>query len=91
MWFYPKQLDRIEQKVDYLMGLVQVEQDDLDALDTAFDAATSSIIARIDELVAAVPEPLPPAQLDALMADVEALRALTTPVAVEVVTDDSGT
>jgi hypothetical protein len=87
MWFCSSQrFDHIELLLDVLykqqrkiMALVQVEQADLDALDVALDEATAAVLSRIDALIAAVPEPLPAAELSALQEDVEALRSLGAP------------
>lgn len=65
------------------MALVQVEQDDLDALDTALDEATQAVVDRIQALIDAVPTPLPEAELGALQADVQVLRDLAAPSPVE--------
>ena len=65
----------INQKVDMLMALVQVEQDDLDALDVALDEATTAIETRLEALQVALPD----ADLSALQADVAALRNLAAP------------
>ena len=83
-WWWPTQLDRIEatlatlnQKVGTLMALVQVEQSALDDLDTALDEATTAIADRIQALVDA--GTLPAADVSALLADVDNLRALAAP------------
>ena len=70
----------INQKVDMLMALVQVEQDDLDALDVALDEATTAIETRLEALQVALPD----ADLSALQADVAALRNLSAPAAAPV-------
>lgn len=70
---------RINKKLEIIMALVQVEQSDLDALDASLDEVSASLAAKIQALVDAAGEPLPPAQLDALNADVAALRALSAP------------
>lgn len=59
------------------MGLVQVESDDLVALDTALDAATASLAAKINALA------LPAADLQPLLDDVKALSDLGAPAPVE--------
>ena len=70
----------INQKVDMLMALVQVEQDDLDALDVVLDEATTAIETRLEALQVALPD----ADLSALQADVAALRNLSAPAAAPV-------
>lgn len=83
------QLNRIEQTLitlqkgqQTIMGLVQVAQEDLDQLDTDIDAATQALSDKLDALAAAHPE-LPAADLSALKADVDTLRGLGAPAAVE--------
>jgi hypothetical protein len=71
-------LNRIEQKVDKLMALVQVAQEDLDQLDTDLDSATQAISDKLDALENAHPE-LPAADLTALRADLDTLRGLSAP------------
>ena len=66
---------RIEKKVGNIMALVQIEQADLDQLDTDLDAATTAIIAKIEGLN------LPAAQMDALKEDLDNLRAISAPAA----------
>jgi hypothetical protein len=75
------QENRLNKRMDALMALVKVEQSDLDDLDAALDEATQSISDRIDALVAA--GTLPDADVTALKADVDALRALSAPAPVE--------
>ena len=65
----------INQKVDMLMALVQVEQDDLDALDSALDEVAASLEAKLEGLQVALPD----ADLSELQADVAALRNLAAP------------
>lgn len=67
----------INKKVDKLMALVQVEQDDLDALDSALDEVATTLETRIEELKVTLPD----ADLSALSADVEALRNIGAPAA----------
>lgn len=71
--------ERLNQRMDEIMALVQVEQTELDALDTALDEATKSIADKLKALMDAAPDVLPPAELAALKADVESLRALGAP------------
>ena len=75
------ELHKLNTKVDTLMALVSIEFTELDALDVALDEATAAISARIDLLVAA--GTLPAADVSALQADVENLRALSAPAPVE--------
>ena len=65
----------INRKVDMLMALVQVEQDDLDALDTALDEVAASLEAKLEGLQVSLPD----ADLSELQADVAALRNLAAP------------
>lgn len=85
--FWARQLlhrtDYIARQLEDLNMLVSVESDDLDALDLALDDATASLAAKIDALIAAASTPLPKAELAALQADVENLRALGAPAPVE--------
>ena len=88
-WWWPTQLDRIElavhqlsTRLENIMALVQVEQSALDDLDVALDEATTAIADRIQALVDA--GSLPAADVSALQADVENLRALSAPAPVEV-------
>lgn len=67
----------INRKVDTLMALVQVEQDQLDALDSALDEVATSLEAKIESLKTTLPD----ADLSALEADVAALRNLAAPAA----------
>lgn len=67
----------INRKVDTLMALVQVEQDQLDALDSALDEVATSLEAKIESLKTSLPD----ADLSALEADVAALRNLAAPAA----------
>lgn len=73
------ELHHLDSKVDTLMALVKIEQDQLDALDAALDDVTTSLEAKLEELKASLPD----ADLSALDADVAALRALAAPAAVE--------
>jgi len=73
----------LHRKIGMIMALVQVEQGDLDALDASRDQVAASRAQKIQDLMDAVTEPLPPAQMDALNADVEALRALAAPTPAE--------
>ena len=61
------------------MALVQVNSDDLDALDTALDEVATAIEAKIEALAVALPD----ADLSALQEDVAALRAISAPAATE--------
>lgn len=70
-------LRHVNQKLEDIKMLVSVQQEDLDALDTALDEATAAISARIQALVDA--GTLPVADVSALQADVETLRALAAP------------
>lgn len=58
-----------------LMALVQVEQDDLDALDSALDEVAASLEAKLEGLQVSLPD----ADLSELQADVAALRNLAAP------------
>ena len=89
MWFHKSDSDRLEN-VEYqldmvikqlrkLMALVQVNSDDLDALDTALDEVATAIEAKIEALAVALPD----ADLSALQEDVAALRAISAPAATE--------
>jgi hypothetical protein len=69
-------LAQIDRKVNAIMAAVQVNQEDLDALDVALDAATQSLADKIAALN------LPPAQMAALQDDVAALQALAAPAPV---------
>ena len=82
--FWARQLlhrtDYIARQLEDLKMLVSVQQEDLDALDVALDEATASIADRIQALVDA--GSLPAADVTALQADVENLRALGAPTPV---------
>jgi Skp family chaperone for outer membrane proteins len=71
---------RINNKLGKIMALVQVEQGDLDALDQALDDATKALSDKIQALIDA--GKLPAADVSALQADVENLRALAAPAPV---------
>ena len=74
------QIKIINKKVNaIIMGLVKVEQSELDQLDADLDAVTAKIKERIDAIVPG--EPIPDADLSALKADVDALAGLGTPPA----------
>jgi ABC-type transporter Mla subunit MlaD len=66
-------VNRIDQRTAKIMAMVKVAQEDLDALDRALDDATSSLADKISALE------LPAAELQPLLDDVEALRALSAP------------
>jgi hypothetical protein len=63
----------LDGKVNTIMGLVQVESDDLVKLDADLKATAVSLAAKINGLA------LPAADLAPLLADVEALNALAAP------------
>jgi hypothetical protein len=75
--FVEESLKSLHTKVDSLMAQVRVNQEDLDALDTSLDQVATDLAAHIDALE------LPEADLSALQADVEALRALSAPAPTE--------
>jgi len=71
---------RLNRKMDIIMGMVQVEQGDLDALDVSLDEIATAFENKIQALIDAAQTPLPEAELSALQADVVALRGLSAPV-----------
>jgi hypothetical protein len=70
-------LAQIDRKVNAIMAAVQVNQEDLDALDQALDAATQSLADKIAALN------LPEGDVGPLLEDVAALQALAAPAPVE--------
>lgn len=71
------ELEAINNKLGMLMALVKVEQDDLNALDVSLDEVATSLSDKIAALQ------LPTADLQPLLDDVEALRALGAPAPVD--------
>jgi hypothetical protein len=63
----------LDGKVNTIMGLVQVESDDLVKLDTDLKAVAVSLAAKINGLA------LPPGTLAPLLADLDVLNALAAP------------
>lgn len=71
------QLTALTDRLDQLMALVKIEQGDLDALDSALDAATQSLADKIAAL------DLPAGDLTALQEDLATLQNLSAPTPVE--------
>ena len=70
--FVEQSLARIELKLEVVMGLVKVSQEDLDAIDQQLDESVAALTEKIEAL------DLPEGDLTALKEDLENLKGLHT-------------
>lgn len=80
-------LTRIEQKVDWLMTAVQIEQEALDAFAAEISESVDAVAAEIQALVDDANNPLTEADVSALTEAVDKLKNLEPP-AVEPVPEE---
>jgi hypothetical protein len=73
------QLTRIEQKVDTLMAQVSIAQEDLDTFAADIQESVDLVAQEIQNLVDSADNPLTEADVTALQAAVDSLKALEPP------------
>ena len=79
----PEKLDRMDRKLNRIMGYVKIQQEQLDELDRQLDESTAAIEAKLNAL------DLPEADISPILEDLNNLKSLhTADVPTEPLPDD---